>query len=496
MKRCLLILAACALALTAQSPAYMDQPPQAPPAKSYAPPASHVDQLPNGLRIVVVQDQRFPLITVHLALRAGISRLTPADAGLASAEADLLTAGTPSRTALQIAQQLDAMGGDLSASVDQDFLYVNAYALSSRSHQLFELLADVVLHPTFPQSEVALEKANMLQSLRANRADAGFLASVEFNKLLFGNNPYAITAPTPDSIAQISRQALVSFHRNYFLPNNQAEIVIVGDVPAARAHNLAQQFFGGSWKLGSPLPPPAPPVANPNATRIYLVERPGSAQSTILLGNLGLTRTAPNYFPFRVVNEVLGGSFNSRLIADLREARGYTYGIYSFNAPYRDLGAWMVSTQVRTAVTAPALKAILQQLHALRSAPVSPQELTQAKNYLNGSFVLSLQTQSQLADAMLTPGLYGVGSDWLANYVDNVRSVTAAEALEAAKNVIQPQHLVIVVVGDVKQIEAGLANLVPGTTMTIFDATGKVVGSYPPEGAGKTRLINPRSPRP
>lgn len=494
MKRCLLILAACALALTAQSPAYLDHPPQVPPVKPYTPPASQVDQLPNGLRIVVVHDPRFPLITVHLALRAGISRLTPADAGLASAEADLLSAGTPSRSALQIAQQLEAVGGDLSASVDQDFLYVNAYALSSRAHRLFELLADVVLHPAFPESEVALEKANMLQTLRANRADAGFLASVEFNKLLFGNNPYALTAPTPESIAQINRQALVSFHQNYFLPNNQAEIVIVGDVSAARAHNLAQQYFGGSWRLGSPLPPPAPPVANPKTTRIYLIERPGSAQSTILLGNLGLTRTAPGYFPFRIANEVLGGSFNSRLIADLREARGYTYGIYSFNAPYRDLGAWMISTQVRTAVTAPALQAILQQLHDIRSTPVSPQELTQAKNYLNGSFVLGLQTQSQLADAMLTPGLYGVGSNWLASYVDNVRSVTAGEALEAARDIIQPQHLVIVVVGDVKKIEAPLANLVPGTAMTIFDATGKVVGSYPPEGAGKTKVINPPSP--
>ncbi|MGH9475196.1 MAG: M16 family metallopeptidase [Terriglobales bacterium] len=471
---------------SAVSPAFMDQPPVPGPAPFYTPPSSQVDQLPNGLRVVVVQDARFPLITVRLALRAGVSRLTPASAGLASAEADLLTAGTSSRSALEIAEQLDAMGGDLSAHVDQDFLTFNAYALSNHARDLFELLSDVVLHPSFPESEVALEKANLLQALRAHRADAGFLAAVQFNHLLFGESPYAITAPTPDSIARLSRAAFEDFHRQYFLPNNQAEVVVVGDIPAARAHNLVQQYFG-DWRLGSPSPPPSPLVANPPATRIYLVERPDSDQSTILLGNLGLTRTSPGYFPFRVANEVLGGSFNSRLIADLREARGWVYGISSFNAPYRDLGAWMVSTQVRTAVTAPAVKQILAQLDKIRSGPVSAGELSQAQNYLSGIFVLGLQTQAALADAMLTPGLYGVPRDWLVSYVGNIRSVTAAAALAAAQQIIQPAHLVIVVVGDVNKIEASLANLVPGTTLPIFDATGKRVGSYPPEGPARGR---------
>lgn len=465
----------------AQSPAYMDHPPALGPARPYTPPTAQLDQLPNGLRVVVVQDTRFPLITVRVALRAGVSRLTPADAGLASAEADLLTAGTPTRTALQISEQIDTLGGDLSADVDQDFLTVSAYALSNRARGLFELLSDVVLHPTFPEPEVALEKANLLQALRARRADGGFLASVQFNHLLFGQHPYAITAPTPESIARLNRVALENFHQQYFLPNNQAEVVVVGDIPAARAHNLVQQYFG-DWRLGAPAPPPSPPVANPPSTRIYMVERPGSAQSTILLGNLGLTRTSPDYFPFRVANEVLGGSFNSRLTSDLREARGWTYGISSFNAPYRDLAAWMVSTQVRTAVTAPAVKEILAQLEQIRSAPISGQELIQAQNFLAGSFVLGLQTQAAVADAVLTPGLYGVGRDWLANYMDNIRSVTAPEALAAARGVIQPRHLVIVVVGDVKQVESGLGNLIPGSTLPIFDATGKLIGSYPPEG--------------
>lgn len=480
---CLLLtgLTAGAPLLAAQAAPDMSKPPAVAPVKAYAPPASQEDQLPNGLKIVVIEDHRFPLITVAMALRAGDSRLTLAQAGLADAEADLLTEGTPTRTSLQIAQAADALGGNIGASAGPDFLTVSANALSSRAPELFALLADVVLHPSFPEHEVELEKANMQQGLIASRADAGFLAAVQFSKLLFGPHPYAITAPTTASIAAINRAALQRFHDDYFLPNNQTEVVVAGDINAARAHNLVQQFFG-DWKLGRPTPPPSPPVPTPKTRRIFLVERPGSAQSTILLGNLGLTRDAAAYFPFLVANEVLGGSFNSRLIADLREQKGYTYGIYSANQPNRDLGAWVVSTQVRTAVTAPALKEIFAQLDQLRAAPVSAQELLQAKNYLAGNFVLGLQTQAEVAGQFLTTGIYGLPKDRLATWVSDVESVSRDQAQAAAQEVIHPSRQIVVVVGDVKQIESGLANLAPGTMLPIYNAQGKLVGSFPAEG--------------
>lgn len=487
-------LLALAAGLGAQTPTPPDmaKPPAVGPVKAYAPPASQADQLPNGLKMVVIEDHRFPLVTVRMALRAGVSRLAPEQAGLASAEADLLTEGTATRSSLEIAQAADALGGAIGASVDPDFLTVDANALSSRAPAMFELMADVVLHPSFPQKEVDLEKANMLQALTANRADSGYLASVQFDKLLFGHHPYGISAPTEASIDAITRAALVNFHDTYFLPNNQAEIVVAGDISTARAHNLIEQYFG-DWKLGRPMPPPSPPVPQPPTRRIYLVERPGSAQSDILLGNLGLTRTATDYFPFLVANEVLGGSFNSRLIADIREQKGYTYGISSGNRPYRDLGAWTVSTQVRTDVTAAALKEIFVQLDQIRSAPVSEQELLQAKNFLSGNFVLGLQTQSDVALQFLTTGIYGLPPDRLATWVENVNAVTADQAQAAAQEVIHPNREIVVVVGDVNKIEASLANLAPGTMMPIFNAKGEQVGSYPPEGPAKpgSRRIRP-----
>jgi len=461
----------------------MDKAPAIGPVKAYAPPAIHHDQLPNGLRVVVVEDHRFPIVTISLALRAGTSRLTAAQAGLASAEADLLTEGTATRTSLQIAQAADALGGAVGAGVDSDFLTASANGLSSRAPELFALFADVVLHPSFPENEVALEKANMLQALRANRADAGFLASVEFDKVLFGKNPYAITAPTEASIAAITRAALVKYHDDYFLPNNQGEIIVAGDISPERGHNLAQQYFG-DWKLGRPAPPPSPPPPTPEKRRIYLVERPNSAQSTILLGNLGLTRSAQDYFPFLVANEALGGSFNSRLIADLREKKGYTYGISSFNTPYRELGAWAVSTQVRNDVTAAALGDVIEQLEQIRKAPLSAQELIQAKNFLGGNFVLGLQTQAEVAGQVLTTDLYGLPQDRLATWVSQVEAVSAEDALAAAQAVIHPNRAVVVVVGDVRKLAPSLAPLAPGTVMPIYNEKGEQVGQYPPAAAG------------
>ncbi|MGH9487553.1 MAG: M16 family metallopeptidase [Terriglobales bacterium] len=452
-----------------RAPAYMDHPPQALALAPYTPPASQVDQLPNGLRIVVVQDSRFPLVTVRFGIRAGQSRLTNADAALAQAEADLLPAGTSSRSSLQIFQQLGAMGGGLSTTSGPDFLTLSAYALSNRARSLIALVSDVVFHPSFPPAEVALEKANLLLTLRARRAQPAFLASVQFHRLLFGVNPYAIIAPTPASIARLSRKALQQFHQLYFLPNNQAEVVVVGDIPAARAHNLVQQYFGG-WRLGMIQPPPSPPVTPPQQPRIYLVERPGSARSTILLGHLGLARSAPDHFAFQLVNQALGAD-----------------GVVSANTAGRDLGVWTVSARVPAADTAAAVKQILAQLERIRNVPLDAQQLRRAKNQLSARFLLGLQTQAQLADALLLPGLYGVSRNWLSNYVRNVQSATAAQALAAARSTIHPRHLIIVVVGDVKNIEAGLANLTPGAMLTIFNASGKLVGTYPPEAPPKLR---------
>ena len=471
----------------AQQPVAADlsRQPEVGPVRPYVPPVSVQDQLPNGLRLLVVTDHRFPLVSLRLALHAGNAMVAPDDAGLAGAVASLLTAGTAARTALQIAQEADRYGGAITANAGPDYLTVSTSGLSNRLSPMFQLLAQVVLRPTFPEEEVQLHRQNGLQELLAERAQPGFLAGVQFNKLLYGNNPYAVTAPTEASIARESRAALQQFHDRTFLPNNDAVLVVVGDVRVSEVKDLAQRYFGDPWKFGQPpqAPFPAPPM--PTTRRVFIVDRPGSAQSTILLGTPGLTRDAPDYFALLVANEVLGGSFNSRLVADLREQRGYAYGIGSADRPQLKLGAWLVSTEVRTAVTSEALKEILSQLDRWRDGPITATELEQAKNYLAGSFVRQLETQAQVADQFLTTALYHLPPDYLQTYVQRIQAVTAAEAREAAARHIDPAHAVVVIVGDARQIEMGLVNLQPGSILTLFNDKGEQVGMFPPSGVGK-----------
>jgi len=470
---------------TTIAPADLSAQPAVGQVSPYHPPASVQDQLPNGLRLLVVADHRFPLVSIRLAVHAGNALVPPADAGLAGAVAALLTAGTATRSSLQIAQEADRYGGAIAATAAPDYLTVSTSGLANHVTPMFQLLSQVVLHPTFPEEEVALYKQNALQELMAERAQPGFLAGVQFNKLLYGDNPYAVTAPTEESIGSISRTTLHRFHDRTFLPNNDAVLVVVGDVRVSVIRDLAQRYFGDTWKFGQLPQAPflAPPV--PAARHIFIVDRPGSAQSTILLGNLGITRDAPDYFPLLVANEVLGGSFNSRLVADIREQRGYAYGIGSANRPQLKLGSWFVSTEVRTAVTSEALKEILRQLDALREGAITATELDQAKNYLAGSFIRNLETQAQVADQFLMTALYHLPPNYLETYVSRVLAVTAAEAQEAARRHVRPSTATIVIVGDARQIELGLVNLQPGSMLTIFNDKGEQVGMFPPSGVGK-----------
>lgn len=483
-------LAACALLLAAAAaqqpaaapaaPAFMLQAPQVGPVPAYQPPAAVRDQLPNGLKLVIVPDARFPLVTARLAVRAGSSLLTPAQAGLAQAEAELLTAGTPTLDARQIAYAADSMGGAIAAAADKDFITLRASSLAANADRMFALLADVALRPTFPAAEVALRKANLLQELRLERSEPGFLARVQFDALLFGGNPYAITAPTEASIAAISRAALAAYHARVFLPNNDATLVIAGDIGVGAARDLARRYFG-DWRFGAPPVPqfPAPP-ARPGR-RIFLVNRPGSAQSTILLGNLGLERNAADYFPFLVANEVLGGSFNSRLVSDVREAKGFAYDIASFNQPLLAGGVWQVETQVRTAVTAPALAATLAQLDRIRRSPVSAPELDAAKNYLAGSFARQLETQAEVANEFLIVEEFGLPRDYLARFVPRVQAVTAAAAQAAAAKHIEPNRELVVVVGDARQVAPGLMRY-SSAPIALYDDAGHFTGTYPSSG--------------
>jgi len=259
------------------------------PMKPFKAPPRERFRLSNGIEVVLIEDHRFPLVTVRLAVRGGTALAGQKDAGLVDALAELWTAGTSTRSAKDIAFEADAFGGALDASAERDAVVLGAFALSEKADRMFALLSEVVLDATFPQEEVELRKKNMLEELKVERSQPGFLASVAFNKKLFGRHPYGVTAPTEESIARIDRDRLRTLHKRLLNPA-QATIVVAGDVTRGALEAALEKAFAGWKALGEPAGPPlpAPQDTAGAARRIVLVDRPGSAQTVLVLGSLAL----------------------------------------------------------------------------------------------------------------------------------------------------------------------------------------------------------------
>lgn len=433
--------------------------PRADPVKAYRPAARREFRLPNGLRVLLVEDHRLPMLSARLAIRRGSASLGAEEAGMMDALAELLTEGTRRRTSRQIAEEADAIGGEIAGEARADFLLLRSRALSEHAGRMLDLLRETALEPAFPEEEVGLRRENMREELRMRLAEPGFLASLVFNKKLYGAHPYAVTAPSEASIGRIRRERLIELHRKFFVPE-LAVLVLAGDVREANIRSLVRRRFD-SWPRVRPEPAPAWPPPEPPARRVYTVDRPGSSQTEIRLGSPALTRRDPDYFRLLVLNGVLGGSFASRLTSDIREKRGLAYGINTRIAAHREAGAFVLSTQVRSEATSEALRAILEHLDRIRREPVSEGELSQAKNVLTGRFVRELETLDGVANHFLEAEIHGLPADFLESYVGNIHAVTAEQALAAAKAYIQPERLVIAAVGDLATIEASLQPFAP-----------------------------------
>jgi zinc protease len=473
----------------------MSKPPVLGPAPSYRPPKRERFTLSNGLAVLFARDARSPLVSARLVVRGGAALAGRRDAGIVDAMAELLSAGTSVHSAREISFEADAFGGALSASAHKDYVELSAYALSDRAARMFALLAEAARDPSFPPEEVELRRKNMLSELKVERSQPAFLASVAFFKQLYGRHPYAVVAPTEDSIARIDREKLQAFHRSLFTPGN-ALLVVVGDVERAPLEAELERAFA-SWApvVEAARPPlPAPQEGPLRARRVALVDRPGSAQSMLMLGNLAVPDSHPDHYKLLVANQVLGGSFASRLMSDLREKRGYTYGIYSSLHSARSAGAFVVRTQVRGEVTGDALKAVLEHVERLRREPVTAQELEQAKNTLIGGFVRGFETQAGLADALAQDWALDLPEDRLDAYVQRIEAVTAEDALAAAKAYLHPDRLLLTVVGDGQGILPALSALSPSTVLRL-DENGEEsspVRAAPP--APPLGVIGPKDP--
>src|SRR5882762_2773901 len=436
--------------MTNTQPEALKQPPPPLPPRPIKLPTTSETTLSNGLLVVVVADQRLPLVSYRLALRSGDAHDPAELPGLVDMLTGLLTEGTQARTSREIADEVARLGATLQAGANSDYTTVAASSLTTFSDEILELLADVALRPVFPANEVELTKQNTKESLKQQRAQPSFLATEMVAKVMFGAHPYSVTAPTPEAIDATTREKLIEFHRSKFVPNN-AVLVVAGDVDHDSLLQRIEDLFG-NWQPGAVIGDdfPAPPTRT--ARSAYLIDRPGSAQANIVIANSGITRTSPDYFPMLVMHTVLGANASSRLFMNLREEKGYTYGAYSSLDARRTAGTFRATAEVRTPVTGDSLKEFFYELGRIRSEPVSEKELADAKSYLTGVFPIRLETQEGLIDQLVQIKMFGLPDNYLNTYRSQIQSVTREQIQAVALKYVRPDEAAIVIVGDGNQL--------------------------------------------
>jgi zinc protease len=422
-------------------------PPGPAPAKEIRFPAFQQKTLNNSLRVVVIEQHEQPLVSLRLMLNAGKAYEPDGKAGLAEATASLLTKGTPTRSAQQLAQTIDFVGGHLDASAGTEAGYASASVTSDQLDLGFELLADVVLHPTFPQEELERWRKQAINGLQINLQDASYVATTASTRLIFGGYPYGRpSGGTPTSLAGLTRDDLAAFHKQHYIPN-QTILAIVGDVRPEDAFARAERAFG-SWEEGRPSYLPDFDVEAPKKTRIVVIDKPDAVQTEIRLGQVGLAYRDPARFTAEVYNSVLGGNASARLYEEIRRKRGLSYGASSYFLEETQPGFFQISTFTKTETTADALGLAFDVLRGLQEKPVPEPELKAAKTYITGAFPLEIETADGIASKVLEAMHFGFGREFLESYNDRISKVSAADVQGFAARSIRPEWMTAVLVGN------------------------------------------------
>src|SRR5919112_4059304 len=326
-------------------------------------------KLPNGLTVVLAPLPNVPKISSILTFRSATTASDrDAHPGIAQIAAAVANEGTDKRSSIQIKEELRSIGGSLSLGSDADSTTMTATSLSEFSTRLFDLMSDVAQHPSFPETEVKLAQENTIQQIRAGRANPGFLANERFQKAVFGNHPYSFVVPDEKSISALTRNDLRSFVTKYYIPN-AAHLVVVGDIDVDKTFAEIEKAFGG-WKSGTVPPDENPEVPKRDKRQIYFVNRPGSIQSAIYIGNVTIPRKDKDYFAIRTASTIYGGSFYSRLTKNIRESKGYTYSPFSTSNTLAKSGSFQAGAFVRNEVIVPTLLEIFYELDRMRVLPV------------------------------------------------------------------------------------------------------------------------------
>jgi zinc protease len=432
-------------------------------------------KLKNGLTVLIVEDRRAPYISMQLHIGGAGALFEPVGmAGLASITAQMLREGTNSKTSLQIAEDIDRLGASINtgASFGSPDVVLSAAGLSDNFDVWFAIATDMLFQPSFPADELEKLKQRLRVQLREQRSGANFLLNERFNRAVYGDHPAAKVSATAASLDALKRETLVQWHRQRFVPQN-AILGIAGDVSAKDLLAKLEKRLAG-WKKTELQPTwPANPVAA-NARHVLLVHRPNSVQTTVALGNIAIDRRSADYPAMIVMNDVIGGGASARLFLNLREEKGYTYGVYSDFSALRYPGPWRAGGNMRTDVTDGALVEFFKEIRRIRDESVPSKELDESKRSIVASFALSLEQPSRVLTFAITRKLYGLPADYWDIYSSKIAAVTADDVQRVARKYLNPETLQLVAVGDATKIKTILEKY---GTVDVYDTNGASVAA-------------------
>lgn len=423
--------------------------------------------LSNGLEVVLVESHTIPKFTGQLFFRSGNAMTAASTPGLADMTATVARTGTTARSSRQIEEDLRRMGADLSSGAGADNSAVSFGGLADFADDLLRLVAELTQHASFPADEFERERRQLVEGLKIERTTPGFLGSERLRRVLFGAHPYGTISPTEAQAEAYRLEQLTDFYKQYYRPGN-ALLVLVGDFSPKDMLARIEKIFG-SWTPGKVEEASNPALPALGGRKVYLVHLPGSVQTQVLVGNRAITRQHPDWLHLVLANSIYGGAFNSRLVMNIREEKGYTYSPRSGAHPMRQHGYFSIGAAVRNDVAAATLTEIFYEIDRMRSTPVGEEELADARNYLTGIFSLGLATQDGLAGQLAMSTLERLPDDYLETYRERILKLTAGDVLDAARKYFDSANAQIVLVGDRALIEAQAAQFgVP----EVYDAQG------------------------
>ncbi len=410
--------------------------------------------LPNGLTVLHSERHNLPIVMATMIVKSGVIDEPKEKSGLANLVSALLNEGTKTRKSSDISEEIEFIGASLNSSAESDYISITLSVLKKDIEKGFEIFSDIIINPSFPEIELKRKKDQIIGYLKQREEEPSFIAGRAFNKEVFGKHPYSrLVEGTPETIQTITAKDIADFHAVHFIPNN-ATLTIVGDLNTAELDVLLKKYFD-LWNTAKQPKKSENQMPKEKNKKTIKIDK-NTAQANIIMGHIGISRDNPDYYAVSVMNYILGGGgFSSRLMQTVRDGMGLAYDIHSFFSANKEKGAFQVIVQTKNESANKVIAEIIKQIEKIKKEKVSDQELADAKSYLTGSFPRRLETSRKTADFLAAVDFYNLGLDYAEKYSSYINSVSKEDILRVAKRYLDPERLLIVVVGNQEKIKLG-----------------------------------------